>query len=122
MHIAMRCDWISIDWLKAAWEEITGAWNVDIRYIPQIAKIASYVAKYLGKDVHHFEGCKRWWRTHDYETEEKDDSIKVKYGQYWHTVEEPWDQFVQRLHNDADFIKVVSEKVGWIEWEAWGLP
>lgn len=119
MHIAMRCEWISISWLKEAWEEITGAFSVNIRFIPDVGRIASYVAKYMGKDLHHFEGCKRWWRTHDYEIEEKDDTIKVRFGFRWERLSASFDDFADRIEADLDFCKVIERRAGWIEWEDW---
>lgn len=59
--------------LKRWWEEITGSTHVDIRKIDTRGKAAFYIAKYIGKDLAPFEGCKRWWRSHGYSEEDTDE-------------------------------------------------
>jgi hypothetical protein len=66
LHLLIRAPFMPIKWLKAAWEEITGSFMVNIQAIKNIGQRAFYVAKYVGKDLAAFTNCKRWWRSHDY--------------------------------------------------------
>lgn len=72
MHLVIRASFISIWWLRKAWEEITGSWNVNITSLRGSTKRAAYVCKYIGKDLHSFHKCKRWWRSHDYNEPEEE--------------------------------------------------
>lgn len=73
LHLVIRGGFIPWKWLRKAWEEITGSTGIDIRKIGTKGQAAFYVAKYIGKDLSAFEGCKRWWRSHDYNSLEVDD-------------------------------------------------
>jgi hypothetical protein len=73
LHVALRCGWLDYAWIKRTWEDLTGAWNVDIRKIFSPTKCANYVAKYLGKDLHKFSGCKRYWRSIGYLTQSREE-------------------------------------------------
>jgi hypothetical protein len=66
LHLLIRAPFMPITWLKASWEEITGSFQVYVSKISTIGHAALYCAKYIGKDLAAFEGCKRWWRSHDY--------------------------------------------------------
>lgn len=66
LHLLIRAPFLPVRWLRAAWEEITGSFMVDIRAISTLGQAALYVAKYIGKDLAAFENCKRWWRSHDW--------------------------------------------------------
>jgi hypothetical protein len=61
MHLAVRSGWLDYDWLKENWLAITGSWNVDIRRIWPGSQRASYISKYLGQDLHAYQGVKRYF-------------------------------------------------------------
>jgi hypothetical protein len=46
--------------------ELIGAPIVDIRRVKSTDAAANYVAKYVGKQPHHFATCKRYWSTRDF--------------------------------------------------------
>lgn len=71
LHLLIKSQYIPWRWLRKVWEEITGSFMVDIRKVDQSQRRLRYVAKYLGKDLSPFPGCKRWWRSHGFS--EKDD-------------------------------------------------
>lgn len=73
MHLLIRAPFLPVRWLRRVWEEITGSFMVDIRAIKTEGQAAFYVTKYVGKDLAAFEGCKRWWRSHDYNEPKADD-------------------------------------------------
>lgn len=66
LHLLIRGKFIPWQWLRRVWEEMTGAYMVDIRKIDTIGQAAMYCAKYITKELAVFEGCKRWWRSHGY--------------------------------------------------------
>jgi hypothetical protein len=66
LHILCRLKWIPQDWLSDQMKAEIGAPIVDIRRVESKKKVASYVAKYVGKNPEKFGGCKRYWRSLDY--------------------------------------------------------
>jgi hypothetical protein len=66
MHIALRSKWIGQRWLSEQWADLLGSPIVDIRRVQDGGRAARYLAKYLGKDPHRFEGCKRFWCSRDW--------------------------------------------------------
>lgn len=69
LHILCRVKWISQKWLSAQMKSLMGAPIVDIRRVRDKSKLAYYISKYMGKDPHRFETCKRYWTTRDWELE-----------------------------------------------------
>lgn len=67
MHLLLRAPYMHWKVLRAMWQEISGAHQVDVRFIKKATQVLFYVTKYIGKDLHAFEGCKRWWRSHNYD-------------------------------------------------------
>lgn len=63
LHILARTDFISQSWLSDTWKALTGAPIVDIRRVREVQDAASYVAKYVGKDPHHFGTNNRYSRS-----------------------------------------------------------
>jgi hypothetical protein len=66
LHILARCPWIGQQWLSKTLNELAEAPIVDVRSVRGLGKISAYVAKYIGKEPHHFAGCKRFWRSLDW--------------------------------------------------------
>jgi hypothetical protein len=66
LHLLITGKFIPWSKLQQWWKEITGSTHVDIRKIKNAGTAAFYCAKYIGKDLAAFEGCKRWWRSHGY--------------------------------------------------------
>lgn len=73
LHLLIRSGFIPWKLLRKMWESITGSFEVDIRKIDSRGKAAFYVSKYIGKDLSAFEGCKRWWRSRDYNEGDAED-------------------------------------------------
>ena len=71
LHLLIRCRFMPVEWLRECWTEITGSWNVNITKIDK-GRAGHYVAKYIGKDLHSFAHCKRWWRSHDYDLQDRE--------------------------------------------------
>lgn len=66
LHLLIKGGFLPWRWLRSQWEDLTGAYMVDIQKIKARKQAAAYVAKYIGKDLAAFPGCKRWWRSHHY--------------------------------------------------------
>lgn len=66
LHILCRVPWLPQSWLSAQMEAEIGAPIVDIRRVKNASQAIRYVAKYIGKDPHRFDGVKRYWRSQDY--------------------------------------------------------
>lgn len=75
LHLLIRGSFIPWQWLRTAWQDITGSYMVDIRKISTEGLAAMYCAKYIGKDLSPFEGCKRWWRSRNYSEEDVDQYV-----------------------------------------------
>lgn len=69
LHILVRSQYIPQRWLSDFMADAMDAPVVDIRRITSPKVAAAYVAKYVGKQPHQFEGCKRYWRSQDYQLE-----------------------------------------------------
>jgi len=67
LHVAQRGGFIERNYLVKRWIELTGSWNVDIRYIRNPGDCAAYLAKYMGKDPVRFGTCKRYWTTNGWD-------------------------------------------------------
>lgn len=81
MHILMRAPYVPQGWISKQMARLIGAPICDIRALQDQGRAAAYVAKYIGKDLSAFVGCKRWWRSHDYQVEKEEEYVKVYYGQ-----------------------------------------
>lgn len=66
LHILARLRWLPQKWLSEQCAELLQAPIVWIERINAEAKIAAYVAKYIGKAPHKFGGTKRYWRSFDF--------------------------------------------------------
>lgn len=66
LHIVARAGWIDQRWLSKRMAALIGSPIVDVRRVDGVGKVAHYVAKYLGKNPHRFEGVKRYWRSLKY--------------------------------------------------------
>lgn len=67
LHILARCLYIGQKWLSEQMDKLTGSPVVWIEAVSGQKKIASYVAKYAGKEPHKFATLKRYWQSHHYE-------------------------------------------------------
>lgn len=67
LHILARAPFIEQKWLSRTMAEFGAGAIVDIRRVYNARHAARYVAKYVSKAPKRYEGCKRYWRTHDYD-------------------------------------------------------
>lgn len=66
LHILARMPYIRQRWLSEQMGKLIEAPIVDIRAVKSVRHVAYYMAKYIGKDPHHFGTCKRYWTTRDW--------------------------------------------------------
>lgn len=92
LHILCRSKYIPQQWISRFMDEAIGAPVVDIRRIRGKRMAVNYVTKYVGKQPHHFEGLKRYWRSQDYVLDQEDIStpeavpgvfFDIAYSDYW---------------------------------------
>jgi hypothetical protein len=82
MHLLIRAPFIPVAKLREWWTQITEhSWNVNIMALGTRGLVA-YACKYIGKDLSAFQGCKRWWRSHDFneKTEETEEELAARRG------------------------------------------
>lgn len=80
MHILMRATFMHWKVLRAMWNSIVSAYQVDIRFIKRKSQVLFYVTKYIGKALEKFDGCKRYWSSQNY-SEASDDPFQAKTDQ-----------------------------------------
>jgi len=77
LHILLRTVYIDQGWLSDQMRELTDAPIVDIRAVKDKGMLAAYIAKYVAKDPHRFEGTKRYWSSQDYALPAQEDAQDV---------------------------------------------
>jgi len=116
MHLLIRGPFIPWKWLSLTWKRLIGAFQVDIRKIRGAADAAAYVAKYIGKEPFAFEGCKRWWRSHNFDQSEPEEKRRVRYGPSWRQEAGTIDDFVAELRRTGAVILESNRRfVHWTE-------
>lgn len=102
MHLLLRAPYMHWKVLRGMWEHITGAFQVHVSEIKTIGQALFYVTKYIGKDLGKFDGCKRWWRSHNY------NQIDEKH-------EKPRPRGLMYMRVDGEFHQMCDtlEKMGW---------
>lgn len=108
MHLLLRAPYMHWKVLRAMWQEITGAFEIDIRYIKKASQVLFYVTKYIGKDLHKFDGCKRWWRSHNYQELSDDLPAIYKSGLLYTKVEKEFSSIVAKAEDDGWIIENVG--------------
>ncbi len=84
LHILCRVKWIDQRWLSDQMRRLINAPIVDIRRVRSPGQAAHYISKYVGKEPGHFESCKRYWRTQDYElTKYECPTIEGDWSEQW---------------------------------------
>jgi hypothetical protein len=82
LHILMRCKFIPQRWFSATMDRLIGAPIVDVRHIDELGRVAAYVAKYVSKAPTAFKGCKRWWRSHDFQLDKEEGETFKRFSPY----------------------------------------
>lgn len=112
MHLLIRSRYIDQDWLSDQMDDLIDAPIVDIRKIKDRKMAFYYVTKYLGKDLAAFEGCKRWWRSHNYETEKEPEYRPFLFGDCLRI--EPVDYYTMASRYRVGGYEVIDEGRDWL--------
>jgi len=110
LHIVARAKWIDQPWLSKRMGQLHNSPVVDVRRVTGLGKVAHYIAKYIGKNPHRFEGVKRYWRSLDYlnpvaELEPDDDAPPA----HWERVQTHWRNMAECLER-VGFIAVYGRR------------
>lgn len=121
MHLLLRAPYMHWKVLRAMWQELTGAHQVDVRFIKNKSQVLFYVTKYIGKALHAFEGCKRWWRSHNYNVIEEAPFQPRQYGRPGYNERTTIAEFKAVLRKRGVFIE--AETPHRVRWRAsWDTP
>lgn len=119
LHILMRCKWIDQRWYSATMDRLIGAPIVDVRFIQDVGRVAAYVAKYISKAPCAFKGCKRWWRSHDFEISREERESFKRYSPFVTQLETTLDK--HRLQLIRTGWKITGESRDFMEFRRWWL-
>ncbi len=109
LHILTRVRWIDQAWLSVVAAEILDAPIVDVRRIDAHHGIASYVAKYVGKDPEQFGTCKRYWKSPDYDQRPPRERSAARDG--W-TFADRWRHPILKIVRDLERLGYVAHWSG----------
>lgn len=112
MHLLLRSRFIKQKWLSEQMADLIDAPIVDIRAIKDRKHAFFYITKYLGKDLAAFEGCKRWWRSHNYEVETEEPYRPFLFGGRMEIVDINWNVMRARITSQA--FDIVTERKGFL--------
>ena len=116
LHILARVPWIEQAWLSAQMDELTGAPIVDIRRVRTQKNIVSYVAKYVGKDPHHFDGTKRYWCTQDWSLPKVPEDLVPDLEEPYFVIRScSWQEIAERAEKDGFFVTWTKDQASY-EW------
>ena len=114
LHILMRCRFIAQRWYSAAMADLIGAKIVHVRYVPEVSRVAAYVAKYVSKAPEAFAHCKRWWRSHDYAVDKEECEPFRRYGPHVSEVSGGIEAYLWKAYGGrAQIVEMRSEYWRW---------
>lgn len=114
MHLLIRSKFIAWGYIKRVWQETVGASHVHIRAIRGGRSASHYISKYIGKDPHAFDGCKRWWRSHNYDLTPEDDAEEFLPRRRWQRVDEHIEGLIAALLRQG--CEIIEERPGYVRW------
>lgn len=90
LHILARCKWLDQAWLSDQMRKLINAPIVDVRRVDNPDRSVRYVAKYVGKEPHHFGTTKRYWTSQDWLVPSDDEEAPGPPWVDWQVVREPF--------------------------------
>ncbi len=112
LHILARVPWISHNWLREQMRRLMAAPIVDIQRVRSQKKLAYYVSKYIGKDPHRFQTCKRYWATRDWElTKFVHEPPPGRWHSGWEIVRTPLDQLAEEWRESGREVEVSGHRI-----------
>lgn len=107
LHILVRSPYINQKYLSEMSDHYGAGVIVDIRAVKGGAQAAFYVAKYVSKGPGKYEGCKRYWRSLDWDAAPTKEEIEKTEQPIWMIVPMPIDT-VQRVIREEGWSGVVD--------------
>ena len=89
LHILARCKWLDQAWLSNQMRQLMNSPIVDVRRVDNPDRSVRYVAKYVGKEPHHFGTTKRYWTSQDWLIPSDDEEDPGPPWVDWKVVREP---------------------------------
>lgn len=112
MHILCRVKWISHGWLREQMRRLIGAPIVEIERVKSPKKLAFYVSKYMGKDPHRFQTCKRYWTTRDWElTKFQPQPPPGRWHSRWQIVRTPLAELAEEWRSQGREVEVSRYRI-----------
>lgn len=99
LHILLRAPYLPQAYLSHLACAYIGAPIVDIRRVYNRRHASRYIAKYVSKGPAAFEGCKRYWRSQDYDTAGPVDQPVADRGRSWWRERCDWQYLLYTLQN-----------------------
>ena len=115
LHILMRSRFIPHAWYKHAMADLIGAPMVWVKYVPDVGRVAAYVAKYVSKAPEAFAHCKRWWRSHDYQVDKEECQPFRRYGPYISEIKGKIEEHLWRTYGGRS--QIVEQRSGYWRWK-----
>lgn len=109
LHILMRCKFIPQEWYSDTMGRLIGAPIVHVRFVPDLGRVAAYVAKYISKAPEAFKGCKRWWRSHDFQLDEEERESFKRFSPYVSEINKTLSQYVHDLCTNGWMVEERTE-------------
>ena len=83
LHLLIKGKYLPWKLMRKWWQALTSSHQIDIRKINSQGMAALYCAKYIGKDLSSFQGCKRWWRSSGYSNDNAEDYVPEHFAGTW---------------------------------------
>jgi len=106
MHLLLRAPYLHQKVLLGMWRDIMGSGGVNTKFVKNKEKILFYITKYIGKDLAHFEGCKRWWRSQNFNVVKEEREPIILFGECLYIDRVSLEYLHDRLKRDG---MIVSE-------------
>lgn len=117
LHIMMRAPFVPQKWYSDTMDRLLQSPVVDVSFIDSVGRVAAYVAKYISKAPEGFLGCKRWWRSHDYEVDKEEHEPFRRFGAHVSEIRETLESYAKQCLRRGYVI--VEERHDYIRWQWW---
>lgn len=101
MHLLLRAPYLHQKVLLGMWRDIMGSGGVNTKFVKDKKKILFYITKYIGKDLAAFEGCKRWWRSQNFNVSKDEREPIFLYGDGFRVVATNFGDLTEQMLRDG---------------------
>lgn len=82
LHLLLRTKYIDRRLILEWWKARNNSFIIDIEQVRDKALVGAYVSKYVAKQPHQYEGCKRYWSSHDFDLSKPEPFVPADEGLY----------------------------------------